>query len=306
MEETYITATLTDDILIIHKTDQFGDYAKNEAETSINLKVQFRCQSGSTTGLSTYYTFTIYLQVTNDNAPTFLQSEYNMELPLPLPANFEITIYGEIFARDIDLGDQRVTFTGGNNYFDVTAIGRSASSPKDYFLSIKTSRQILLLPSEAATFQITATDAGGLTGEATVRIEVDPENNYSRDPSPTFEKTFYNFRIDEGGNYYSDFCRLTEASFEESEVTFSLVGADTEHLVITETEGRQVTVLFSKTYDKEEYADKTYLVVELLATRNGYDQGHATIFVDLPVVCCKCRVTICTEFQPSVLENKLY
>lgn len=289
MDETYITASLTNDILVIHKTDKFGDYAKNEAETSINLKVQFRCQSGTTTGLSTYYTFGIYLTVTNDNAPTFPQSEYNMILPLPLPANFEITVYGEIFARDIDLGDQRVTFAGGNNYFEVASIGRSSTSPKDYYLSIKTSRQILLLPPEAATFQLTATDAGGLTGGATIKIDVDPENNYSRDPSPTFEKSFYNFRIDENGNYYTDYCLLTEDSFEESEVTFSLVGADADRLIISETEGRQVTILFSGQYDKEEYADKTYLIVELLATRGGYDQGHATILVDLPVVCGRCK-----------------
>lgn len=287
MKEEYIGATLSDETLIIHKTDKFALYAENESETSINFKVQFKCTVGNTEGTSLTYTFTIYLEVTNDNAPTFPQSEYRLDVPLPLPANFELTFYGEIFARDIDLGDNQVRFSGGNEYFTIGTIGRSASNPKEYYVSVRTARQILLLPSEAATIQVTATDNGGLTGLTEIQILVDPENKYIRDPSPAFIKSSYNFKIDEGGNYANEFCYITEESFEEGQITVSLSGQDRDHFVISEVDGRLVNVMFAGTYDKSEFEDRTYLIVELLASREGYDTGHATIFVDLPVVCCK-------------------
>lgn len=287
MKEEYIGATLNDETLIIHKTDKFVLYAENESETSINFKVQFRCRDGNTEGTSNPYTFTIYLLAGNDNAPTFQQSEYTLEVPLPLPSNFELTFYGQIFARDIDLGDNQVQFSGGNSYFTIGTIGRSASNPKEYYMSIRTARQILLLPAEAATIQVTARDNGGLTGQTTVQINVDPDNSYSRDPSPTFMKATYNFRIDEDGNYYNEFCYVTEESFVEQEITFTLSGQDQSHFVISEVDGRSVNILFSGIYDEAEFGERTYLIVELLASREGYETGHATIFVDLPVVCCE-------------------
>lgn len=280
MQEDYIGATLSGDTLIIHKTDKFASYAENESERSILFKIQFNCNGGTTPT----YTFTIYLQETNDNAPTFPQSEYNVLLPLPLPSKFEVT--GTIFARDIDLGDNKVQFTGGNSYFTVETIGRSADNPKEYYMSLQTARQILILPPEATTIEVTATDNGGLTGTTTIQLNVDPDNSYSRDPSPTFEQLTYNFRIDEGGNYFNNFCYLKEESFEEGEVAFSLSGQDRAHFVV-QSEGRQANVLFSGILSEQDFTGKTYLIVELLATRDGYETGHAAIFVDLPVECCE-------------------
>lgn len=288
---------MNDDILIIHKTDKFASYAENESETSINFKVQFRCTQGNTEGVSLPYTFTIYLQVTNDNAPVFPQAQgYNMDIPLPLPANFELTFYGAIFARDIDLGDNQVKFTGGNSYFTVSTIGRSSTSPKEYYVSIKTARQILVLPKDSATFTITATDNGGLTGETSISVIVDPENSYTRDPSPTFESPTYNFRIDKDSNYHNNFIYLTEASFEQGEVLFKLTGSDIKYFRINEEIGRQLNVVFTGEYTEEEFKDKTYLVVELVAEREGYDTGHTTIFVDLPVVCGECEREVYSNF----------
>lgn len=293
MHEEYIGATLNDETLIIHKTDKFAVYAENESETSINFKVQFKCTVGNTQGTSNPYIFTIYLQVTNDNAPTFAQSEYRLVVPLPLPANFELTLYGAIYAQDIDLGDNLVRFTGGNGYFTAETIGRSSANPKEYYMSLKTARQILVLPQEVTKIEVTATDHGGLTGIATVQIQVDPENSYARDPSPTFEQPSYNFRIDENGNSPDMKCEVTEESYEDGEVTFTLSGKDRSYFIISEHNGRTVTVLSAGgPFDpEEEFKDRTYLQFELLATRTGYDTGHTTIFVDLPVDCCRLRVT---------------
>lgn len=288
MKEEYIAATLTDEVLLIHKTDKFAIYAENESETSINFKVQFKCISGNTEGVSAPYTFTVYLLVTNDNAPIFPQNEYMLVVPLPLPANFELTLYGEIFARDIDLGDNQVQFSGGNSYFAVSTIGRSTANPKSYYMSLKTARQILILPAEAQVFEVTATDNGGLTGRASVQMNADPDNTYTRDASPTFEQRTYSFNVDAEGVFHSVPVSVTETSFVEEEVTISLGGQDQSYFSTTPTAGRQVQILLTGSIDEEVFKERTYLTFDILASRTGYETGHTTVFVDLPVDCCEC------------------
>lgn len=289
MKEEYIAATLTDEVLLIHKTDKFALYAENESETSINFKIQFKCTVGNTEGVSAPYTFTVYLLVTNDNAPIFPQSEYTLVVPLPLPANFELTLFGEIFARDIDLGDNQVQFSGGNSYFAVSTIGRSTENPKSYYMSLKTARQILILPAEAKVFEVTATDNGGLTGRTSVQIDADPDNSYTRDASPTFEQRTYSFNVDAEGVFHSVPVFVTETSFAEEEITISLAGQDQAYFATTSTAGRQVEVLLTGSIDEEMLKERTYLTFDILASRIGYETGHTTVFVDLPVDCCGCN-----------------
>lgn len=302
MTEEYFQATLNDDNLIIHTTENFGTYRENEVETVVNLRIQFRCSVTGSTERDTNFIFTIYLRDSNDYAPTFSQSEYELVLPLPLPANFELTFLSEIVARDIDLNDNRVSFTGGNNYFSVGTIGQNALNPKEYAMSLKTTRQILFLPEEFMTFVATATDHGELTGQATIRFVSDPDNTYNRDPSPTFESSTYHFRVDEDGNYYNNYCYVTENSYDETEITFRLQGMDVQHFVI-DREDRAISVLFAGTYTEEEFGERTYLTVDLVATRAGYDNGHATIIVDLPVVCGEWKTTLWDSFNFMPLSH---
>ena len=284
MQQLYVGATLEGTTLYIVRTDYFAEYLENEIETNINLKIQFRC--GSSSSLSSEYTITLYLLADNDNAPTFSEDPINLEIPLPLPMDFEITSYKTISARDIDLNNQNVMFSGGNEYFTIGTIGQSATDPKEYLMSIKTGRAILSLPHDKASFRVTATDRGGKTGSTTIQIQVKSGTSYT--PAPTFERNSYHFVIDDAGELQSVVCALTaESIIEGEEVTFTLGGQDGEHFKIGQVSAQGAQVELAEPFDEAKFEGRSYLVIELFAARSGSDTGSTVIVVDLPNECGK-------------------
>lgn len=277
----YFGANLQSNTLLIHTTPDFESYLELETDDIVTLTIDLQCQVGNTeTQMS--FAFTVYFLVTNDHAPVFSEPEYTLSLPLPLPANFELTIFQSIYATDIDLGDNKVEFSGGNEHF-VVGVGSKDTNPKRYQMSLKTTRQLLTIPNDIS-FGITATDMGGNTGESIVKIKGNGEIEFERIPSPAFEKNMYHFALNENGDLTRENCVLKPETFDELEVSFALDGPDSSYFG-QRNEGAVVTIDFTASWVDEDFTARTYLSFNLLAKREGYDIGVAGIIVDLPVVC---------------------
>lgn len=74
--------------LTLFTTDEFPDYAQYETRTSILVTISFDCQSTTRD-----FSFNQPLVVSNDHDPEFLQPVYEFKIPLPLPANFDLTVF---------------------------------------------------------------------------------------------------------------------------------------------------------------------------------------------------------------------
>uniref|UniRef100_A0A480M3M6 Protocadherin beta-5 n=1 Tax=Sus scrofa TaxID=9823 RepID=A0A480M3M6_PIG len=106
----------------------------------------------------------------NDNAPEFLQSLYEVQIPENSPLN---TLVAAVSARDLDAG------TYGNVAYALFQ-GDEVTQPfviDELTGEIRLQRALDFEETQRYTVEITATDGGGLSGKCTVAIEVEDVND---------------------------------------------------------------------------------------------------------------------------------
>uniref|UniRef100_F1RGD4 Cadherin domain-containing protein n=1 Tax=Sus scrofa TaxID=9823 RepID=F1RGD4_PIG len=106
----------------------------------------------------------------NDNAPEFLQSLYEVQIPENSPLN---TLVAAVSARDLDAG------TNGNVAYALFQ-GDEVTQPfviDELTGEIRLQRALDFEETQRYTVEITATDGGGLSGKCTVAIEVEDVND---------------------------------------------------------------------------------------------------------------------------------
>lgn len=87
----YINAVLNSQAqqLVISTTQEFENFLQTETIPTLYSQLQFTCDSGSTKNIR----LQVPIREENLYTPTFSQAEYRIELPLPLPKNFDLTQY---------------------------------------------------------------------------------------------------------------------------------------------------------------------------------------------------------------------
>uniref|UniRef100_A0A287AHM7 Cadherin domain-containing protein n=1 Tax=Sus scrofa TaxID=9823 RepID=A0A287AHM7_PIG len=106
----------------------------------------------------------------NDNAPEFLQSLYEVQIPENSPLN---TLVAAVSARDLDAG------TYGNVAYALFQ-GDEVTQPfviDELTGEIRLQRALDFEETQKYNMEITATDGGGLSGKCTVAIEVEDVND---------------------------------------------------------------------------------------------------------------------------------
>uniref|UniRef100_A0A1L8D6T6 Cadherin domain-containing protein n=1 Tax=Nyssomyia neivai TaxID=330878 RepID=A0A1L8D6T6_9DIPT len=285
----FINADYNADIeaLTLFTTDEFPNYAEYEERTSIIVTISFTCLS-----FTRDITFSQPLQVSNDHDPEFLQPIYEFKIPLPLPANFDLTVFQEIAARDIDIGANGVTFTAESDFITV---GTSPDSrePKTYYATMITKTQILSIVHSIA-FEITATDIGGRSSTVAVYIESDGENTFIM--RPIFERALYTGFINEDLSLtMSSSVILDTDTYSEEEVVFSLQGEDSSFFTYTNIQN-VINIGLQDGITEEALDEKNFLQFLVVATRPGVEEGSTVVLIDLQKTCPE--VTLPTTQEP--------
>ncbi|XP_059612953.1 cadherin-related tumor suppressor-like [Phlebotomus argentipes] len=262
--------------LTLFTTDEFPNYAQFEERTTIIMTISFSCVS-----LTRDITFSQALVVSNDHDPEFLQTEYEFTIPLPLPANFDLSVFQEIAARDIDIGENGVTFSADSEY---VTIGTSAVSrePKTYYATMTTKTQILSIVHSIA-FEITATDIGGRSSSVNVYITSDGENKFIM--RPVFESPFYSGVLDEDFVLHMDSSVILDTdTYDEEEVTFALQGEDSRFFSFTNFQN-VINIELQGEITEEDIEEKNFLQFFVVASRPGIEDGSAAVVIDLMKTC---------------------
>ncbi|GAB0099876.1 hypothetical protein DMENIID0001_157670 [Sergentomyia squamirostris] len=273
--------------LTIYTTEEFPNYAQYESSVTILVTISFSCAT-STRDI----TFSQPLLESNDHHPEFLQPIYEIRIPLPIPANFDLTLFQEIAARDIDIGQNQVTFSADSEYVTVGTSQRQDS--KTYYATMTTKTQILTITHSIA-FEITATDIGGLTAVVPVYIDSDGENIFLI--RPVFEQVLYTGTLNEDLSLVMPPIFLDTDTYDEETVVFSLRGEDSDFFVISNNLNL-ITLTLREPLSEEDIEDKNFLQFQVIATRPGIEEGAAVVFIDLMKVCPE----VTTMEPPTTLE----
>ncbi|XP_055687646.1 cadherin-related tumor suppressor-like [Lutzomyia longipalpis] len=274
--------------LTLFTTEDFPNYAQFEEKVTIIVTISFTCVS-----LTRDITFIQPLEVSNDHDPEFLQPIYEFKIPLPLPANFDLTVFQEIAARDIDIGENGVTFTAESDFITVGTSDESRE-PKTYYATMITKTQILSIVHSIA-FEITATDIGGRSSTVAVYIESDGENTFIM--RPIFERALYTGVMNEDLILtMSSSVILDTETYDEEEVEFSLQGDDSRFFTFTNIQN-VINIQLQEQIVEEELEDKNFLQFMVVATRPGVEEGATAVLIDLLKTCPE--VTIPTTEEPT-------
>ncbi|XP_075162302.1 uncharacterized protein LOC142234978 [Haematobia irritans] len=217
--------------LVIFTTENFPNYAKEQTASRISLKINLGCGSGKERIL----VFFQPLKEDNYYDPIFSQSQYEILMPTPIFAGFELTSFIEISAKDDDLTQNEINFTSTTSiehYISVGTKNITSNDKKTYFANITLERIYLELPREIE-FVITAMDNGtpSRSSNATVIIRSHP---LKRMPMrPQFMKHIYNGIIRMDFSMEPIRIELIQGSYQ-AEVIFILDGG------VSETNGFEI------------------------------------------------------------------
>uniref|UniRef100_A0A1I8P0B1 Cadherin domain-containing protein n=1 Tax=Stomoxys calcitrans TaxID=35570 RepID=A0A1I8P0B1_STOCA len=225
--------------LIIFTTENFQNYAKEQTATRISLKINLGCGSGKERIL----VFFQPLQEGNYYSPIFSQSRYELLMPTPIFAGFDLTAFVEISAKDDDLTQNQINFTSitsSQHHISVGTKNISSSDKKTYFANMTLERIYMELPQQIE-FVITATDNGvpPRSSNATVIIRSDPINRMPI--KPRFIQQLYNGTINVDFSMEPIRMQLAAGSYQP-EVRFTLSGSEIRGFEITDNKNGEILI----------------------------------------------------------------
>lgn len=129
--------------LRILATAALADYEQEQSAEYITLTIELTCTGNTRRRLVFRQSF----DDSNNYDPVFAQSIYTIELMLPLPKGFDLSFFQEISARDLDIRNNRVTFSSSidNSIVTVETADRIGEDQKTFYVTLKTSQQLLTL-----------------------------------------------------------------------------------------------------------------------------------------------------------------
>ncbi|XP_035789120.1 uncharacterized protein LOC118465232 isoform X2 [Anopheles albimanus] len=274
----YIDARVAAGKLTITTNDQFAIYEQLSNYTFFINKIVFVCASATTREMS----FRQNIKEENNYAPRFSQENYIVQLPLPLPKDFDIQLFiadGKgIVAYDMDLTKNGLTFSMDENaYFSVDSL--SGASRTEFIAQLKT-KETLTRIQQPIVLRITAQDEWNppLTGRATVTISSDPENVFL--VAPEFEQSLYSVKYKRGDQFTPIRVGLRAGSYDSS-VRYELSGDSSALFTISPTADRSsATVALRPGVLIGE--DLRVLLVTVAASRSGAEgSGQTALVVEL-------------------------
>ncbi|XP_073837811.1 uncharacterized protein [Musca autumnalis] len=211
--------------LVIFTTNNFHNYAKEQTAARISLKINLDCGSGKERIL----VFFQPLKEGNYYSPIFSKSKYELYMPTPIFAGFDLTTFLEISAKDDDLTHNQINFTSlTSSRHHITVGTKNVTTPdkKTYFANVTLERIYLELPQQIE-FVITATDNGipPRSSNATVIIRSDPMK--SMPIKPRFTQQLYKGTINIDFSMNPIRMQLINGSYTP-QVSYTLMGNATE------------------------------------------------------------------------------
>lgn len=147
--------------LQIYATDALADYEYQQTSDRLYLSIELLC----TTGTRTLRSFEQPFDESNNHAPAFVLAEgeeaYAFRVTLPLPRGFDLTFFQQVGARDLDIRNNRVSFTSANAVGLTVGSAESAGSDgKTFYATLVTTHQMLSIEGGQLEFDITGTVSG--------------------------------------------------------------------------------------------------------------------------------------------------
>uniref|UniRef100_A0A182NM73 Cadherin domain-containing protein n=1 Tax=Anopheles dirus TaxID=7168 RepID=A0A182NM73_9DIPT len=271
----YINARVADGMLTITTSEQFANYEKLDDKLLFIHTIVFTCQSG----VENEMTFRQDIIEENNHAPLFGQAVYEIEIPLPLPREFNIQQFiagGKgIVANDYDITKNTVTFSlAENDYFSVTSTNGSSRTE---FIANLVTKQTLTKIQPPITLQITAQDGWEppKTSQASLIISGDPVIVFIS--PPVFEQSLYRVTHKIGDNFTPLLIKLLPDTFDSS-VSYVASGADADYLTLTPTTDRDAVTVTLRA-GTEIDPDWKLLSATVIASRTGADSVGSTALV---------------------------
>ncbi|XP_063917974.1 protocadherin Fat 1-like isoform X1 [Zophobas morio] len=256
----YIDVTADGSTLSIKTNDYFrNNYEEDQKDQApASTFVIYRTLSITCDGTTYPLNIQLYVQDTNNHAPTFTQDTYTYVMPMPLVPNIDLTNFGEveIIAEDIDFSNTKLTFTvDPPEYF---ALDFKALPSRQYHAVLKVTQFVRY--DKDLTLTITATDETDPFNTGTATVVIKKDNDFSQPDIPTFSELIYAFTYsNDGGNP-------------------AITPDDpSKEIVVTTSDSDQTEVSLSdETYFKAEY-DKTTNIVAISVTNTPVESASESM-----------------------------
>ncbi|KAJ3654191.1 hypothetical protein Zmor_013397 [Zophobas morio] len=256
----YIDITADGSTLSIKTNDYFkNNYEEDQRDQAPASSLTiYRTLSITCDGTTYQFTIQLYVQDTNNHAPTFTQDTYTYTMPMPLVPNIDLTNFGdiEIIAEDIDFSNTKMTFTvDPPEYF---AMDFKALGSRKYHAVLKVKQYVRY--DKDLTLTITATDETDPFNTGTATVVIKKDNDFSQPDVPTFSELIFAF------TYSNDDGNPAITPDDPS-----------KQIVVTTSDSDQTEVSLSdETYFKAEY-DKTTNIVAISVTNTPVESASESM-----------------------------
>ncbi|XP_058460610.1 uncharacterized protein LOC131436122 isoform X2 [Malaya genurostris] len=264
--------------LIISTNENFKDYLQTETIGSFYSLLELTCDTGSPKTIR----LQVRLKEENLHAPEFNKPEYKILLPLPLPANFDLTQFVDegngIVAVDYDLTKNQVKFTVQENPY-IMVQTQSLTTGKHFTAKLITKQTLARIDNELELV-ITGTDEGDppRSGTAVLKISGDPTVPYIEPPQ--FLQPLYKYSYKRTETFPTIEVSLRTNTFD-SGVTFAASGDDKELFTVNPKVDRSGAVV---TLNPETNIPETKTTLSLIVTAsrpNAELDGRTAIVVEI-------------------------
>ncbi|KAF2881637.1 hypothetical protein ILUMI_24494 [Ignelater luminosus] len=277
----YFKVSLNTDktLLTIGPSDQFENFEKeinSEKDFQFRIRIEFKCNNSEMT-----LSFRQPINDLNTYPPVFPKSSYDYKLPMPLPQNFEITLFGEeIIATDYDISNVEVTFTiTPDDKFYVSSLGPTDATNKHHKASVKV-KEVLRL-DDNATYFLTVTDTGTPTKNTTTQLNLMIDKQIELLPNPFFTKAYYAADYNANGEKHS--ITLKDAIELERGCSDTILDIDNKESFHVSCIENKIIVELIKNLDESVLENNAVVLVTIDATLEKAEKpGYTVLVVYLP------------------------
>ncbi|KNC26872.1 hypothetical protein FF38_03361, partial [Lucilia cuprina] len=266
--------------LILFTTDNFENYAKEQTAARISLKINLGCGMGK----ERVVIFFQPLKEGNYYSPLFSREIYELIIPTPIFAGFDLTAFLEITAKDDDLTHNQIIFTSNDSsqyHISVGTKNATSTDKKTYFANLTLEKILLELP-QPIEFEIVATDNGEppKSSKAFVSIRSDPSR--SLPPKPKFVQTFYKSLINIDFTMEPLQIQLASGTYS-SDVEFSLNGVNIQGFNLIDRKNGSIEISWkSENLNKSDIIKRRSWELELKAEHKKLAEvARANVLVEM-------------------------